>query len=691
MEKLEGPSELVGVTETATSFGQNDSSPRVHMDFSQHAQACKINNPNLPRLLHSFEEQLAETSNVIRMPCDAVVINVISKHNAGGLGKHILDKTVVYQDIDTGLYNTLHLSNYYSGHDTFCSRRVLTAEGRRLRPGANIEKDTILAEIEGTIQGGLYTTSRTLNYCNISLAGTIEDGFIVNEDCIDDLRPTAKAKREAAAGRKAYFVNTHGDQDNFIPFKRTGEKIRKDNILFATRKNDEILDSVYMLADMIDKIDYVYDDCVYAPANANEGIVTSLKVTHNAASGRRPFTPTKMREVLSSYTTDQRTYAEELLKTYRKLMREEGGNLNIGGEMELELTHCLADVPSERPRRGKATGNIGITKKQTRLEEWHVEMEVSWLYKLSYGSKISDRHGGKGVICAIWPKEWMPTDDFGNVADICQFVAGPFARMCLGQEYERYYEAIHRDTSKDIREMVEDGRIDEAIEHGLTVQKLMYPPYGEYKEKIVRSSPQEAQRYIDSIVDDELRTVVPSAAGRGTPEVAVALGKYRRPDKSCITYRNFNGQMERSNEPIAIWPKTIIILDKSSWKPFASNTAPLQQQGVLATANKTNKVSNPTTQNPPRSWAEAEVRNLCHSIGGRAVSYQIDMSTNPHATRHVLLSMCKAAKPFKKVKHIDRKVIPEGGSRTLMFVKAIFFCLGIDIVKRKKGDLDDGH
>ena len=25
---------------------------------------------------------------------------------------------------------------------------------------------------------------------------------------------------------------------------------------------------------------------------------------------------------------------------------------------------------------------------------------------------------GKGVICAVWPDEHMPTDDFGNVADI---------------------------------------------------------------------------------------------------------------------------------------------------------------------------------------------------------------------------------------------------------------------------------
>lgn len=285
----------------------------------------------------------------------------------------------------------------------------------------------------------------------------------------------------------------------------------------------------------------------------------------------------------------------------------------------------------------------------------------------------------------------MPTDEDGVVADICQFVASPFARMCLGQEYERYFEAVHRDVSNDIRAMVEDGRTDEAIEHGLTVQKLTYPPYGEFKERQVRSSPAAAQDYLDSIVNDELRTVVPSAAGRGSPEVAYALGQYRRPNKSRITYRNYDGQMVTSEEPIAIWPKTMIVLDKSSWKPFASNTAPLQQQGLLATSNKTTKVSTPTTQNPPRSWAEAEVRNLCHSIGGKAVSYQIDMSTNPYATRHALISMCKAFDPFMKDKHIDRKVVPEGGSRTLMFVKAIFFCMGIDIVKRLKGDLDDGH
>ena len=34
------------------------------------------------------------------------------------------------------------------------------------------------------------------------------------------------------------------------------------------------------------------------------------------------------------------------------------------------------------------------------------------------GFKMTDLFGGKGVVSCIWPKENMPRDEYGNVADI---------------------------------------------------------------------------------------------------------------------------------------------------------------------------------------------------------------------------------------------------------------------------------
>jgi len=270
----------------------------------------------------------------------------------------------------------------------------------------------------------------------------------------------------------------------------------------------------------------------------------------------------------------------------------------------------------------------------------------------------------------------MPRDDFGNIADVVQSGISVFARMNIGQEYERYINAACRDVSKDMRRMNAEGEWLEAFNHGMGLIRIVSPEQYEHYLK-VKNTDLKKREWVDSVAEDILRLLVRPDSGILSKELITAIREYRRPDKSPITYYNYDGNLIRTEKTALIGPKQMIVLDKSSFKPMAVAVSRRQQHGLPATTNKRTKVAFPTNRQPPRSWGETENRNLCAAMGGEAVLYQTDQSTNPDATRNALESMLRKPKPFKTFKHLDRTKVPEGGSRTIQFVKNLLGAMAI--------------
>lgn len=287
-------------------------------------------------------------------------------------------------------------------------------------------------------------------------------------------------------------------------------------------------------------------------------------------------------------------------------------------------------------------------------------------------------------MCEIRPDKDMPKDEFGNVADIVQFGGSPIARMNIGQEYERYINAACRDVSKDVRVMVNKGPDGwrEAWEHAMGFLAILSPKQHAHYLK-VKTSDTQKRAFIEGVCKDILRAYVAPDAPEGGKELIKAIMTYRRPDKGPITYTNYDGRVTVTKSPMLIGPKQMIVLDKSSFKPMAVSVAQRQNHGLLATTNKRTKVAHPTNRQPPRSWGESEIRNLCSSMGGEEVSYIVDLSTNPEAMRSALRHAMMSASPFKEYAHLDRRIHPAGQGRTIQFVKNLLCCMGAEMVTTK--------
>ncbi|QAX96037.1 hypothetical protein [Vibrio phage vB_VmeM-Yong XC32] len=675
--KLKKRSELVGTTEALNPFVAANSAPRVHMASSQSQQALMPAQPDIPIGFHGYEKQMSQTTMAIKMPCNAIIEDVISHHvSANRAQREASAKTIVYRNDDTGEWGSLKLEGYYRAHDVFGAELKVTDIGRKLRPGMAIAKDTILAHSNGANKGGVYTTALNAEVANLSLNGVIEDGLIVSEEFLERAKPVAMAKREVEVGRERYFVGCYTQNGLFRPFVGPGEPIRDDNILFATRKYDEELDCVYMLEDMINEVDFVYDECVYAPPECKDGRVVDIKVFSSPPTSRLRYTPPTMEKVLDNYRGHKSHYSTKLVDLYRKI-RSNDKNAVLEPALEEELTYALADQPNNQQRVSgyNNTGTVQFTHKAKQIDEWYVQIEVAWMYNLKFGAKFTDLHGCKGVVCEIRPRSQMPRDDHGNVCDVVQFGNAIFARMNLGQEYERYVNACARDIAKDMKRYLECDDWTMAYDHAMGFLEIVSP---EQHAKYVRTKNTDElkRKFTEMCSESYVRYLFPADNGLLGRELINKLRAYRRPDKSPITYTNYDGQEVRTIRPALIGPKQMIVLDKSSFKPMAVAVAQRQQHGLPATTNKRTKVAFPTNRQPPRSWGESEIRNLGASIGGEAVAYQVDHSTNPDAIRNSLENAIRSEKPFLEHKHLDRSVVPVGGSRTIQFVKNLLGAMG---------------
>ncbi len=65
-----------------------------------------------------------------------------------------------------------------------------------------------------------------------------------------------------------------------------------------------------------------------------------------------------------------------------------------------------------------------------------IEVEVAQLRKITVGDKLAGRHGNKGIVAKILPKEEMPFMEDGTAVDVILNPLGVISRMNIGQVFE---------------------------------------------------------------------------------------------------------------------------------------------------------------------------------------------------------------------------------------------------------------
>jgi hypothetical protein len=144
-----------------------------------------------------------------------------------------------------------------------------------------------------------------------------------------------------------------------------------------------------------------------------------------------------------------------------------------------------------------------------------------------------------------------------------------------------------------------------------------------------------------------------------------------------LWYRGRSGKECVTVNDIAIAEAYTILLEKtgSGWSGVAS--ARHQHHGLPAKLSKQDKFSLPSRANPTRIFGEAEVRLTTTATQGDVVAEMLEMSNSPAAHKCVVGAILRSLTPSNIEDVMDREQIPDGSSRSQVFVAHALECAGL--------------
>lgn len=672
--------ELLGVAST-NPFLMHDSSSRLAMACTQIGQALVTEGNTVKRALTGTEREYGRFTFNIKMPCNAIVIRCIRKYPPM-MGERMKENPLtilVYEDLDspTREIGILELTRHHCMHQHFGFKYVYRPVLEQLVPGAHIPKGTVIADSPSITPDGDYKYGIETNIALMSYHPVIEDGIIASDEYLERLKTKAYGSRFISWGERDFPLNLYGDDKVYKPFPDIGEFIRDDKLLFATRRYDEKLAVVDFMPSKVRgdnftqsnlrEVDYIFDNTVYAEANAK---VVDI-IVHKGGQSRSNL-PTGMNEQTEYYYRKEIAFYQSLMEVYEDLKRKRRDTVRISPNFERILVESQAFLD------GLGKNRVVKTVGRSPLDEWHVEIVYEYTMTPTIGSKLTDCHGGKGVVVHIMKAEDMPTDADGNRADIIMDDFSTIKRMNLGRLYEQYINAASRDVSKRVRSML-GNRTPEEVEAAWEYLKGYYQIVSPrmWDEIVSSGTDKRKLEHLDAVAADGIYLFVPTDNPERYSDVVRNIQKYYPPVFGPVTYRGQSGRVSVTKKNVLIGSLYMLLLEKMGNTWTAVSSSKLQHFGIPSKHTNTDKYSSPSRNNPVRSLGESEVRLYCSVMSGDAVAELLEQSTDPRSHRAILDNILAAPKPTAISAVIDRSVVPRGKSRALALINHQLECAGV--------------
>lgn len=660
--------ETMGLMAAVNPFEKFNSASRAMMVTHHLAQAVTPANPDIPYCLTGYEDILPSFDIVI--PCKALII---SKHTPGLLLEQSRNKipyeTIIFQDTETGIYDTLDIPRYVTRHLNYGNKMTLTHAGLNLRPEQCLPKGTLLA-YGPTNKNGLFTNSVRCNFVNASILGTHEDGYVVTEAFCQKAALNEITSTATSYGKKRYLLNTYGNSTVFKGFPDIGERIRDDGLVFALREYDDRYNALEMTNKALMTIDPIHDTLVYGTAGAY--VYDILVESGIGESSNKPNTSPYMGQHPEKYIQGLSTYYQSILNVYNKLMKNK--NIRLSKRLTQLCTRAIADKPNAE-RNKKAI--VRRTRDKIPLDEYNVIVYTSKMIPLRRGDKITGYHGNKGVICKIIKTEDAPIDAIGNRADVIGFARSSVARLNDGQFYEQHISACVRDLSFWVK--TNYGQLDNSVlwERVLSFYKIVAPE--QYNAAVnMYATATDINEHLKTIVDDAIYLLIPANAEHINYDIIAKLDNIIKPCYGPITYVDANNETVVTEDKLFIGVQQMMILEKSDQRPTAISTAPLQSHGLLAGSSKVTRNSYASRVQTTKNYSETETRLYSATLGSEILAELLAANNSSIIHRDVVKKILSKKFPTRSY-YLDR--MDTTTARPFKFINNTLTSFGLTIKK----------
>lgn len=674
-----------------------NSSPRAVMFGSSHlGQALVVSGATPRRCFTGTEQEFGKFTFNIKMPCDALIIKVIKKYpQTVGMDsiEHNPSCLVIYEDMTTKeigmlelIDNSLSVDNK---HQHFGFKYVYRpAVVDQLSAGAKIPKGTVIADSPNIDKQGNYCYGVESNVAFMSVPGIIEDGVIVSESYLKKITAKGFERRVVSYGKKYYPLNLYGDKNHYKPFPDIGERVRSDGLLMALRPYDDLLGPIEMHPESLMEIDFMFDKLVYAVPNAK---VVDVDVYHDDTSRLEP-TPTGMDAQARKYYNALTRYYTSIIETYESIYakyRSEKTIPHITPEFHrlvVEATNFVGFDGTNAVKKMARGGELSKRKvqklyKRSAIDDWRLDIAFEYDVVPNEAFKLTGTNGDKGVICAVFPDEIMPVDKAGNRAELIMDGDSTIKRMNIARLYEHYINAASRDVTKRVVEMMQVGggnAYTQAWDYLMGYYSTVSPRMAKLLSKYNAT---DIKKHVDSVVSEGIYLWIPTDNAIDPIEMVKEIRDKYPPVFDKVTYAG--GVV--TDRPVLIGSMYIMLLEKTGVDWSGVSSAKLQHFGIPAKVSSSDRFASPGKNQPVRILGEAEVRSINASVGSEVIADLLDQSNSPATHKYIVNKLLTTDKPTNIEEIVDRNDIPLGNSRSLLFVKHILECAGVEFVR----DIDD--
>lgn len=661
--------ELLGIA-ALNPFLSQDSSSRLAMMCSHIGQSLVVKGATVRRTLTGVEREYGKYTHSIRMPCNAVILKCIDKYprtiGADSVSENPI-RTVIYENADSPRreIGILQLTRFHSVHQYYGFKYTYKPALEKLVPGAHIAKGTIIADSPTITEEGDYRYGLEAQMALMSMPPVIEDGVIASDAFLKRMTTMGFGSRTASWGKNRYPLNLYGDANNYKPFPDIGDRVREDGLLFAMRSYDELLAVNHMTSESLRTVDH-FDKTIYAQPGAK--IVDVIIHKGNQLKTRMP---SGMEDQCMMYYRKTRAYHEALLAEYHSLQSKLKNTLTITPEFQRLLVESHAVTNSDPRNRVQHTFN------RSPIDEWLIEVVFEYEVTPTIGFKLTDLHGGKGVICDVMKEEDMPVDALGNRAELVMDDKSTIKRMNIGRLTEQYICASGYATQKRLATLL-GNRSDLEVEAAWHVLMGFYKTVSPRMFEAVMASgtDQRKLQHLEDVVKNGMYLYMPTDSPSEHMDIVRQLRQNYPAQNGPVTYRGKSGRVVTTKDNIIIGGMYMVLLEKTGNTWAAVSSAKLQHFGIPAKLTNVDKYAFPVRLQPVRIIGESEGRLFAAVSGGDTVAELLDQTNNPQAHKFILNTLLHADKPTAIEMVIDRNAVPRGKGRILTFVNHVLECAG---------------
>lgn len=453
--------------------GNQVNSSRAAMTFQQIGQSKNLVHPEIPRVSTGYEKMFGDrsTSYYQNEGRDYIVLKKIRK----------FDNDMVYalilKDIKDNHYHIV-VRNEVESFAESSGVKINNQHIDSLEAGDMVKDGDILYRsnsYDDEMNYCLGTNARAVYLIDPSI---VEDAFKISEDLAERLRATEVNQYKIPRNTNDIFLNLYGNSDEYKAFPDIGEKVKRK--VLCGRRRVDYSNAQYMMKSKNLRKEMFGDTLYYS-----SGTVVDIDIYSNVPIEDVPDEGANVQII--KYMKLIQKYWRDLYDELDRIMTNP--NNTYSDEIGTMFSRVRDALSIGKKIRWDDDGSI--------FDNMIIYITTSGSKPAQIGSKLVGRHGNKGVISEIVPKEQMPTDEDGIHAEIQFNALGVIGRLNIAQNNEVEINWI-------VNEIVRGpGTQKEKFESLLDLLSICNPDQKDLVEEYyVSLKKDERKKFLDEITQD---------------------------------------------------------------------------------------------------------------------------------------------------------------------------------------------